>query len=151
MSENHWQNLICLLQKLWIGNMPKKPDRVVDSPMTTPYGTNVGAPAFTLPDVKGYKKAQAAEAGHRFHQRYAELETAMQELMTQAQYNDRLLNADIAFKPIIGRVYYLYSKEDKDFISMISPAEWGKIYMKKQTFVGSYKILADNVWIEVDK
>ena len=119
--------------------------------MTTPYGTNVSAPAFTLPDVQGYKKGQAAEAGHRFHQRYEELETAMQELMTQAQYNDRLLNADIAFKPIIGQIYYLYAKEEKDFISMISPSEWGASYMQTQTFIGSYKILADNVWLEIQE
>ena len=129
----------------------KKPDNVSNNPMATPYGTNVSAPAFTLPDVQGYKKAQAAEASHRFHQRYAELETAMQELMTQAQYNDRLLNAGIAFKPIIGRVYHLYNKDDRDFISMISPLEWGETYMKNQTYAGSYKILADNVWIEVDE
>lgn len=126
----------------------KKPDNVADSPLTTPYGTNVSAPAFTVPDVKGYKQAQAAEASHRFHQRYNELENAMQELMNQAQYNDRLLSADIAFKPIIGRVYHLYNKEQKDFISMISPGEWGQKYMQSLTYVGSYKILADNVWIE---
>lgn len=130
--------------------MTKKPDRVADSPMTTPYGTDVAAPAFTVPDVQGYKKAQAAEASHRFHQRYEELEQAMQELMTQAQYNDRLLNASMAFKPIIGQVYYLYSKDGKDFISMVSPDEFGESYMREKTFVGAYKILADNAWIEVD-
>ena len=128
----------------------RKPDRVADSPMTTPYGTDLSAPAFTLPDVAGYKKGQAVEASHRFHQRYEELETAMQELMTQAQYNDRLLNADIAFKPIIGQLYYLYNKNEKDFISMISPAQWGESYMQTQIFIGTYKILADNVWISVD-
>lgn len=131
--------------------MNKKPDNVTDSPMTTPYGTNVSAPAFTVPDVAGFKKAQAAEASHRFHQRYEELETAMQELMTQAQYNDRLLNASIAFKPIIGQVYYLYRKDEKDYISMISPTQWGTEWMTKQTFAGAYKILADNVWIEVEQ
>lgn len=130
--------------------MKKKPDRVADSPLTTPYGTNVGAPAFTVPDVAGYKKGQAAEASHRFHQRYEELEQAMAELMTQAQYNDRLLNAHIAFKPIIGQVYYLYNKKDRDFISMVSPKEWGTEWMQKQTFIGAYKILSDNVWIQVE-
>src|SRR6056300_1608333 len=118
--------------------------------MTTPYGTNVSAPAFTVPDVAGFKKAQAAEASHRFHQRYEELEQAMHELMTQAQYNDRLLNASMAFKPIIGQVYYLYNKDNKDFISMVSPEEFGRAYMKEKTFIGSYKILADNAWIEVE-
>ena len=129
----------------------RKPDRVADSPMTTPYGTNVSAPAFTVPDVSGFKKQQAAEASHRFHQRYEELEQAMQELMTQAQYNDRLLNASMAFKPIIGRIYYLYNKDSKDFISMVSPAEFGESYMREKTFIGAYKILADNAWIEVNE
>ena len=129
----------------------RKPDRVADSPMTTPYGTDLSAPAFTLPDVAGFKKEQAAEASHRFHQRYEELENAMQELMTQAQYNDRLLNASMAFKPIIGRVYYLYNKDDKDFISMVSPTEFGESYMQSKTYVGAYKILADNAWIEVNE
>lgn len=119
--------------------------------MTTPYGTNVSAPAFTVPDVAGFKKEQAAEASHRFHQRYEELETAMSELMTQAQYNDRLLRAQIAFKPIIGQVYYLYTKDERDFISMVSPEEFGSNYMKTKAFIGAYKILSDNVWIEVEK
>ena len=128
----------------------KKPARVADNPMATPYGTDVSAPAFTVPDVQGYKKEQAAEASHRFHQRYEELEQAMQELMTQAQYNDRLLNASMAFKPIIGQVYYLYNKDGKDFISMVSPEEFGESYMREKEFVGAYKILADNAWIEVE-
>ena len=128
----------------------RKPDRVADNPMATPYGTDLSAPAFTVPDVVGFKKEQAAEASHRFHQRYEELEQAMQELMTQAQYNDRLLNASMAFKPIIGQVYYLYNKDGTDFISMVSPEEFGKSYMQSKQFVGAYKILADNAWIEVE-
>ena len=127
----------------------KKPARVADNKMTMPYGDSVSAPSITLPDVQGYKKGQAAEASHRFHQRYEELETAMQELMTQAQYNDRLLNANIAFRPSIGQVYYLYNRDGEDFISMVSPEEWGESYMQTKQFIGAYKILADNVWIEV--
>lgn len=130
--------------------MARKPDRVANNPLGTPYGTDLSAPAMTVPDVAGYRKEQAAEASHRFHQRYAELEHEMQQLMTQADYNDRLLNADLAFKPIIGRIYYLYNHDSKDSISMISPLEWGESYMKHKRFVGAYKILADNVWIEVD-
>jgi len=128
----------------------RKPDRVADNPMSTPYGTDISAPAFTVPDVAGFKKEQAAEASHRFHQRYEELEQAMQDLMTQAQYNDRLLNASMAFKPIIGQIYYLYNKDNADFVSMVSPKEFGDAYMQSKQFIGAYKILADNAWIEVD-
>jgi hypothetical protein len=135
-------------ERLGLDNQMKKPARVADNKMTMPYGDNVGAPAFTLPDVQGYKQGQAAEASHRFHSRYEELEQQMKDLMDQAQYNDRLLKANIAFKPIIGRVYYLYEENGKDFISMISPNEWGESYMKSKMFIGAYKILSDNVWIE---
>ena len=127
----------------------KKPDNVADKPMAMPYGTNVGAPAITLPDVKGYKQGQAAEAGHRFHTKYKELEEEYNKLMDEAQYNDRLLNANLSFRPIIGNVYYLYNN-GQDFISMISPDEWGELYMKDKNFIGAFKILSDNVWKRVD-
>ena len=130
--------------------MKKKPDQVVDNPGTMTYGTDLAAPAFTLPDVTGFKKAQAAEAGHRFHQRYNELEQQMQELMTQAQYNDRLLRARISFKPNIGKIYFLYNRNNEDYVSMLSPQDWGTAWMQQQTFVGAYKLLSDNVWVEIE-
>jgi len=126
-----------------------KPDRVADNPMSMAYGTNVSAPAITLPDVDGYKKGIAAEASHRFHAKYQELEQEYNKLMTQAMYNDRLINAKIAFKPTIGTVYYLYNN-GSDFISMLSPDEWGDTYMQNKQFVGAYKILSDNVWKQID-
>ena len=126
-----------------------KPDNVADSPMSMAYGTNVSAPAITLPDVDGYKKGIAAEASHRFHAKYQELEQEFNNLMTEAQYNDRLLNAKIAFKPNIGTVYYLYNN-GIDIISMLSPDDWGEFYMQDKEFIGAYKILSDNVWKQVD-
>lgn len=126
--------------------MKKKPDNVVDSPLTMPYGTNVGAPAFQVPDVAGYKKELAAEASHRFHQRYNEIEQEFKELVDQAQYNDRILNAYLSFKPNIGEIYHLYEQEGSDFVSMLSPQDWGESYMKNKSFVGSFKLKADNVW-----
>lgn len=126
----------------------RKPDNVVDNPMGKAYGTNVGAPAITLPDVDGYKKGIAAEASHRFHTRYRELEQEYITLMEEAEYNDRLINASIAFKPTIGTVYYLYNG-GSDFISMLSPDDWGKSYMQNKTFVGAFRIMSDNVWKQV--
>ena len=128
----------------------RKPDKVADNPLGMAYGTNVSAPAITLPDVKGFKKGMAAEAGHRFHAKYQELEQEYNKLMEEAQYNDRLLNADIRFKPLIGNTYYLYN-DGHDFISMVSPEEWGESYMKNKEFVGAFKILSDNVWKKVDE
>jgi len=128
----------------------KKPARVADNKFTMPYGDNVSAPAFTLPDVDGYKKSFAAEAGHKFHTKFKEIEDDYNELMDQAIYNTRILNASMSFKPIIGNVYHLYKSNNQDFMSLISPEEWGESYMKTKTFLGSYKLKSDNVWERVD-
>lgn len=127
----------------------KKPDNVADNPLSMPYGTNVSAPAFTIPDVDGYKKEQAAEASHRFHQRYQELEDQYNELIDQAMYNDRILRAEISFKPIIGNTYHLYEQYGNDFVSMLSPEDWGESYMANKTHVGAFKLKSDNVWEKV--
>lgn len=129
--------------------MKKKPDNVADNPMAMPFGTNVGAPAFSVPDVAGYKKEIAAEASHRFHQRYEEIEQDFNELVEQAEYNDRILNADIHFKPLIGEIYHLYRTETNEYVSMISPQEWGESYMSNKEHIGAFKLKADNVWEKV--
>lgn len=127
----------------------KKPDNVADNPLATPYGTNVAAPAFTIPDIAGYRKEQAAEASHRFHQKYIEIEQQYEELVDQAMYNDRLLRASLSFKPIIGNVYHLYEQNDNDFISMLSPEDWGELYMKNKIHIGAFQLKSDNVWEKI--
>ena len=127
----------------------RKPDNVADNPMGMAYGTNISAPSITLPDVTGFKKGVAAEASHRFHQRATEIKEQYDELIEQSMYNDRLLKADVRFRPSIGEVYHLYETEEGDFISMISPEEWGESYMKNKTHVGSFLLKSDNVWEKV--
>ena len=124
----------------------KKPDNIADNPLTTPYGTNVSAPAFTIPDIVGYRKEQAAEASHRFHQKYREIEQQYEELIDQAMYNDRILKASLSFKPSIGETYHLYEQDGRDFISMLSPEDWGESYMANKTHIGAFKLKSDNVW-----
>ena len=127
-----------------------KPDNVADNPMIMEYGTNISAPSITLPDVGGFKKGVAAEASHRFHQRAVEIKDQYNELIEQSMYNDRLLKADIRFRPSIGEVYYLYNQDEADFISMLSPEDWGESYMKNKNFVGAFLLKSDNVWEKVE-
>jgi hypothetical protein len=43
-------------------------------------------------------------------------------------------------------VYHLYEKEDeKHFLSMVSPGEWGRSRSFKR-FVATVKLLADHTW-----
>ena len=51
----------------------KKPDQFVVSPASMPYPTNVGAPAFTVPDVLRDKNERGANAIHSLETKFEEL------------------------------------------------------------------------------
>ena len=53
------------------------------------------------------------------------------------------------FKKIPGKTYYIYKQKknpDEEFMSMISPEEWGE---SGPEFVGGYKLEYDMSWTEL--
>lgn len=54
-----------------------------------------------------------------------------------------IYNSRIGFEPIVKGIYYLYIKEDGQFISMISPKEWGR---KKFDFIAKIELDYDHTW-----
>ena len=51
----------------------KKPDNVADNPNSLPYPTNVGAPAFTIPDVLKHKNERGVNATHLLETKFEDL------------------------------------------------------------------------------
>lgn len=122
----------------------KKPDNVADHPNAMPYPTNVGAPAFTIPDVLGNKKDRGSTATHHLQTRFDELKKKYFELVSLAEDTELVYNAKYNFIPIIGKVYYLYYGADgKPFLSLIEPEDWSAY---KPNFIGSFRYSADCVW-----
>jgi len=119
----------------------KKPDQFVANPASMPYPTNVGAPAFTVPDVLKDKNERGANATHALETRFEELKEEYFRLVKLAEDTSLVYNAEYRFIPVVGKIYYLYiGPTNKLFLSLIEPerASW--------EFKGSFRYTYDNVW-----
>jgi len=121
----------------------KKPDNVVVNPMSMPYPTNVGAPAFTVPDVLGRKKERGANATHQLETKFDQLKQEYFKLCQLAEDTDLVYSARCNFNPVVGKTYHLYRGETDTFLSMISPEEWDK------ECLGSFRLTAEHTWERV--
>ena len=120
----------------------KKPDNVVDNPNSLPYPTNVGAPAFTIPDVLKHKNERGVNATHHLETRFEDLKRQYFELVSLAEDTELVYNAKYAFIPVVGKTYHLYvGYDDKLFLSIIEPER-----VTYWDWKGSFRFTADNVW-----
>ena len=120
----------------------KKPDMVADNPQSLPYPTNVGAPAFTVPDVLKHKNQRGTNAIHHLETRFNELKEEYFKLVSLAEDTELVYNAKYNFIPIVGKTYHLYvGADDKLFLSIIEPERVTYWDCK-----GSFKFTVDNVW-----
>ena len=71
-----------------------------------------------------------------------------QEIHKRKELSMMIYSARLSFKPEIGQIYYLYEKQDGQYIiSLISPKEWGAS-MPYKRFVATVQLLADHTWKE---
>ena len=118
--------------------MKKKPNLL-------PYGSNIGAPAIKPTDISSWKDEKVITTNHYFSSRYDEIKKDYLKLMEEYEWNTLVYNSEFRFKPIMGKVYFLYQKDDgKLFLSLIEPNEWDKI------FIGAFKLKSDNRWEKTD-
>ena len=114
-------------------------------PNLLPYGSNVGAPSIKPTDISSWKDEKVITTNHYFSSRYDEIKKDYLKLMEEYEWNTLVYNSEFRFKPIMGKVYFLYQKDDgKLFLSLIEPNEWDKI------FIGAFKLISDNRWEKTD-
>jgi len=126
----------------------KKPDLVADNPGLLPYGSNVGAPAIKPDDIDSWRRTNVIRANNYFESKFVELKQDYQKLIEEYRWTDLIYKAKYSFEPIIGKIYYLYLKNDNDelFLSLIAPNEW-KI---SSTYIGAFKFDSKNKWEKQD-
>ena len=98
----------------------KKPDNVTDFAAILPYPTNVGAPAFTVPDVLQHKAERGVTATHFFETKFDELKDEYFKLVKLAEDTQLVYTATYNFIPVVGRTYSLYDNAGKIFLSIIN-------------------------------
>lgn len=119
----------------------RKPDNVADNPLASQYPTNVGAPAFTVPDVLTRKKERGANAIHQIETKFDELKKEYFRLVQLAEDTDLVYNATCGFNPVVGETYYLYvNPKGNLFLSMIEPEKWTMEYK------GSFELTSEHTW-----
>jgi hypothetical protein len=118
-----------------------KPDNVVDTPAIMSYPTNVGAPAFTVPDVLSVSKERGISATHQLETKFEALKEEYFKLVELAEDTALMYNARCNIVPVVGEVYHLYDGKDGLFISMIEPETW-----PSQDHVGSFKLTSEQTW-----
>ena len=122
-----------------------KDDNVAKKPNLLPYGSNVGAPSIKPTDISSWKDEKVVTTNHYFSSRYDEIKKDYLKLMEEYEWNTLVYNSEFRFKPIMGKVYFLYQKDDgKLFLSLIEPNEWDKI------FIGAFKLISENRWEKTD-
>ena len=122
-----------------------KDDNVAKKPNLLPYGSNVGAPSIKPTDISSWKDEKVVTTNHYFSSRYDEIKKDYLKLMEEYEWNTLVYNAEFRFKPVMGKVYFLYQTDDgKLFLSLIEPNEWDKI------FIGAFKLISDNRWEKIN-
>ena len=118
-------------EKRWVANI-------------LPYASNVGAPVIKPENIDSWRKRGVTKVNHHLETKFLELKDKYNKLVEEFEWNDLVYNAKFNFEPIIGETYYLYPRNNEEnFLSLISPSEWGK------ECLGSFYLDAEQKWIKI--
>jgi hypothetical protein len=124
--------------------MKKVPDSFVEDRRLKSYPTEIGSQKFSPDDIQLFKIEKTSKLKHHFSSKFSELQSEYKKLIEEININERLYLAKHSFEPIPGKSYHLYIKENGEFLSLISPKEWGDRF----EYVGSFEFLSDGRWIQ---
>ncbi len=123
--------------------MKKVPDSFVPDRRTKEYPTEIGSQKFSPDDIQLFKLEKTSKLKHHFSSKFSELQSEYNKLIEEINTNERLYLAKHNFEPIPGKSYHLYIKENgEEFLSLISPNEWGDRF----ECVGTFEFLSDGRW-----
>jgi len=124
------------------------PDNVAPNPHSLPYASDLGAPVIK-PDhsLGGWKVGAVHRANKHYNERFNKLKTELQNLYSEFKWNEIIFNAEMRFKPVIGKEYHLYQKENGSFyLTLFAPYEkiGGDV-----GYQGKFRLNYDNRWEQV--
>lgn len=136
---------------------PISEDKITDMPHLLPYAHHVGS-AIIRPLDKGRLKGNAMKAMYQqTESQLLHIKEQVETLIKQAQaihdrisISEKIYQADVGFKPVIGYTYYVYEKKCGLWtISIIGPKEWGKNLPYR--YIATVELLADHTWKILEK
>ncbi|MGB0429360.1 MAG: DUF2452 domain-containing protein [Bacteroidia bacterium] len=136
---------------------PIDKDKITENPHSLEYAHTVGG-ALVKPEDKGKIKGRAVSSMHeqtnmQMGQIYEQMELLAKQakqLQDRVEISERIYKAEMRFEPLISHIYYLYNKGEKDMLTMVAPAEWGRS-MPYDYFIAKVKLLGDHTWEILEK
>jgi len=134
-------------------------DKVAENPHLLPYAHTVGG-AVIKPIDKGRVKGLAVEAMYeqtemqldQIREQINLLAAQANQIKNRVELSESIYQADMGFKPLIGKIYHLYQRENEKFVlSMVGPDDWGKKKKNTLEFKATVKLLADHTWDILDQ
>lgn len=109
------------------------------------YGSNLGAPAIKIDDIKGWRQHGANDVNSYFKSKFLELKEIYEKYINEFNWNELIYSeVEYNFIPTVGHIYHLYQRDnDNLFLSLIEPNSW------KMNYVGSFILDSTNKWIKV--
>ena len=99
-------------------------------------------------EIDEWKPAQATVVKKHFTEKFKELKKAYDDLIEEFNWNKVIFESEMLFTPVMGKIYYLFQREDgTNFMTLISPKEWGKNDFK---YIGAFKQDSRQKWNKVD-
>ena len=111
------------------------------------YAGEISSPIIKQDDIKKWESDAVKTVNDHFSQRFNEIKKEYSKLIEEFQWNDLVYKSNYSFKPIQGKIYHLYQRDDEKkslFLSLIGPKEWNML------FIGSFKLLSNNKWEKLD-
>ncbi len=133
-------------------------DKVAENPHLLPYAHTIGG-AVIKPIDKGKVKGLAVTAMYeqtemqldQIREQINLLAEQAKDIKERVEISESIYAADMGFKPLIGKTYHLYQRENETFVlSMIGPNDWGKKKLPFD-FKATVKLLGDHTWDILDK
>ncbi|HMQ07273.1 MAG TPA: DUF2452 domain-containing protein [Saprospiraceae bacterium] len=131
---------------------PISEDKVSDHPHLLPYAHHIGS-AIIKPIDKGKTKGTAMSAMYQQTEKsLVQIKEQLETLIQQAQkihsriyLSETIYQAEMGFKPIIGKTYHLYERKDGSrLLSLVAPEEWKR--NAPFLFIATVKLMADHTW-----
>ena len=124
-------------------NEKQLPDNVALNPHSLPYGSNLAAPVIKPTNLGPWKNGALHSANKYFKDRFDKIQAEALALSEEFKWNEIIFNAEMRFKPVVGKEYHLYLKTNGEyFMSLFAPNEctWG------ESCKGRFGLNYDNRW-----
>ena len=130
-----------------MGVKKKVPDNVVANPHSLPYASDLSAPVIKPNNLGAWKSGSVHSANKYFKERFDKIKSEAEELSNEFKWNEIIFNAEMRFKPVMGKDYYLYEKQNFTFyLTLFASHEKIGGY---EGFQGTFRLNYDNRWEQI--